>query len=106
MTKDIRRNQWLMPPLNDIGHSALHNAVILVPPLDRFTAGRVLTDFTPHRGDYMGSIYELMDSIEEAARHPRVRSIEAENAQVAIHALELQIPFIKEYLEVPNVTYT
>lgn len=99
-TRELRRNCWLIPPINEIGHIALHSEVILVPPLDRFTAGRVLKDFVPQKGDYIGSMYNLISSIDEALKHPKARAIEIENAQVAIHAIELQVPFIKEYLEI------
>jgi len=39
-----------------------------------------------------------MFAIEDAIQHPKVRAIEIENAQVAIHALELQLPFIREFI--------
>lgn len=97
-TKEIRRNRWLIPPLVRIGHTALHDEVTIVPPLDRFAAQRVNRDFVPVRGDYIRSVEALMFAIEDAIQHPKVRAIEIENAQVAIHALELQLPFIREFI--------
>ncbi len=97
-TKEIRRNRWLMPTLVRVGHTALHDEVIFVPPLDMYTAQRVRRDFDPVRGNYIRSIENLMFAIEDALQHPRTRAIQIESAQVTIHALELQIPFIKEFL--------
>ena len=97
-TKALRREQLLIPNMAVIGHTALHAEVAIVPPLDRFTAGRVRRDFYPVRDNHIATIEELMRSIEIASKHPKTRSIEVENAQVAIHAIELQIPFIREHL--------
>ena len=97
-TKVIRRNPWLIPKIAVVGHMALHDEVTTVPPLDRFSAQRVNRAFVPIRGNHILSIEALMFAIDEAIQHPKVRAIEIENAQVAIHALELQIPFIKEFL--------
>lgn len=97
-TKALRREQLLIPNLQIIGHTALHREVAIVPPLDRFTAGRVLRDFYPVRDNHVATMEELMKSIEIASQHPKACSIEKENAQVAIHAIELQIPFVREYL--------
>lgn len=97
-TRALRREHLLIPKLEVIGHTALHDTVALVPPLDRFTANRVLKDFEPVRGDYIASAEELMRSIEREIKHPRVGEIEIMNATVAIHAIEMQLPFIREHL--------
>ncbi len=96
-TKEIRRNHWLQVPILQIGHTALHNEVTIVPSLDRYTAARVLRDYVPHRGDYVRSVEDLMFTIEDALKHPRTTAIEISNAQVAVYALELQLPFLKEF---------
>lgn len=97
-TKSLRREQLLIPNLAIIGHTALHREVAIVPPLDRFTAGRVLRDFYPVRDNHVKTMEELMRSIEEAMKHPKSQELERMNAQVAIHGIEMQIPFIREYL--------
>lgn len=97
-TREIRRNHWLIPRIEEIGHAALHSEIIVVPVLDRFTAGRVLSDFQPIEGNHIASMEELMRSIERAIKHPKSGELEQMNAQVAIHALELQIPYIRESL--------
>ncbi len=97
-TRSLRRQPLLIPNLAILGHVALHNEIGMVPPLDRFTAGRVLNDFYPVRDRHLETIDELMLSIGRAARHYQTGNIERINAEVAIQAIELQIPFIKEYL--------
>lgn len=96
-TKSIRRNRWLVPYLERVGHDALHDEITIVPVFDRFTVQRINRDFEPVSGDYVRSIESLMFSIDEAMHHPKIRSIEIMNAEIIIHALELQIPFIKEF---------
>lgn len=95
--RDIRRERWLIPPMIILGHVALHDEVTLVPPLDMYTAQRVNRDFEPVPGDYVRSVENLMFAIEDALKHPKTRAIQIESAQVSIHALELQIPFIREF---------
>ena len=50
------------------------------------------------RGDYLRSIESLMFEIEEKARDRRVSELETGVALLAVHALELQLPFIREGL--------
>lgn len=88
----------MIPNIAIIGHTALHSEVTIVPPLDRFTAGRVLRDFYPVRDQHVKTMEELMRSIEGAIKHPKTNDLERMNAQVAVHAIEMQIPFVKEYL--------
>lgn len=97
-TKALRREQLLIPNIAIIGHTALHREVAIVPPLDRFTAGRVLRDFYPVRDNHVKSMEELMRSIESAMKHPKSQELERMNAAVAVHAIEAQIPFVREYL--------
>lgn len=104
-TKELRRQPLLIPTLRVIGHTALHDEVALVPPLDRFMANRVLNDFEPVRGDYIASMEELMRSIERAIKHPRSQEIERMNAEVAIYAIESQIPFVREHIILPIDNY-
>lgn len=97
-TRSLRREQLLIPNLQIIGHTALHGAVGIVPPLDRFTAGRVRRDFYPVRDNHVASMEELMRAIDIASKHPKTQEVERMNAQVAIFAIEQQIPFVREFL--------
>jgi hypothetical protein len=94
-TKCLRRNHWLMPPLEDAPHTALHREISTVPLLDPHTAMRVHQYFEPVEGDYIASLYSLMRTIEASIRHPRAGGIEKGLGNLAVFALEEQLPFIR-----------
>lgn len=58
----------------------------------------VSRDLLVVRGDYIRSIESLMFEIEDKTKDRRVTSLEAGVANLAVHALELQLPFIREGL--------
>lgn len=95
-TRALRRLPQLIVPLHDDEHNALHQAISTIPLLDHNTARRVQKDYLPIRDDYIGSMFSLMSCISDAIRHPRVGEIERGLAQLAVHAVELQLPFIRE----------
>lgn len=97
-TRELRSNRWLIPPLEPDTHREIHSQIATVPLLDHFTADRVLRDFVPIKNNYLATIGELCLSIEEAIHHPKARQIERELGSLVIHALELQMPLIKEGL--------
>lgn len=94
-TKCLRRNYWLMPPLEDAPHIALHREISTVPLLDQHTAMRVHREFNPVEGDYIASMWSLMRSIESAIKHPRASEIEKGLGNLAVYAIERQIPYVK-----------
>lgn len=87
-----------MPPLEDPPHIALHRDISTVPLLDHHTALRVHRNFEPVIGDYVASIWSLMKTIEQEIKHPRASEIEQGLGNLAIQALERQIPYVKEGL--------
>ena len=97
-TKCLRRNYWLMPPMEDEPHVALHQAISTVPVLDPHTAMRVHKTFEPVHEDYIATVYKLVRTIDEAIRHPRCTDLERGLGNLAMMALEMQVPFIKEGL--------
>ena len=97
-TKCLRRNHWLMPPLEDPPHVALHQSISTVPLLDQHTAMRVHREFVPVEGDYIASMWSLMRTIESAIKHPRASEIEQGLGNLAVYAIERQIPFVKDGL--------
>ena len=101
-TKEIRRNPWLIPPLDSIGHAALHRSVILVPAPDRFTAHKVNKEFIPVEGDYIASLRGLMRVYDRASRERKITALQRDLNQLIVHSLELQIPFIKDSLVLPD----
>ena len=94
----VRQTPELIPPLYRDPHDELHANVPYVPTLGRHLMALVNRDLLVVRGDYIRSIESLMFEIEEKARDRRVSIIEREVAGVAIHAIGLQIPFIREGL--------
>jgi len=101
-TAEIRSNKWLRPPLQWIAHRAIHEVVATVPVLDHYTADRTLRLFEPKPNDYIGTVYNLMFAIEEAIQHPKTQIIERGLGELAIAALEIQIPYIKDGLILPR----
>ena len=97
-TRCLRRNHWLMPPLEDPSHVALHKEISTVPLLDPHTAMRVHREFEPVEGDYVASIWAYLRTIERAISHPRAGHLEKSLGALTMYAVERQIPFIKEGL--------
>lgn len=103
-TKMLRNNQWLIMPLDEQTHRALHVDIPALPLLSPNSAQSVLRDFRPVAGNYIASMFSLMEAIGDANRHPRATPIEKEIGGLLINGLELQIPFIQDGLvEVPYV---
>lgn len=94
-TSALRSNPSLIVPMYDNPHAALHREVFTVPLLDHRTANIVNRDYRP-AGNYIASMNRLMSVIDEVGRDPRCGQIERDLGQLAIQAIEIQIPFIKE----------
>lgn len=97
-TKCLRRNYWLMPPMEDAPHIALHKEISTVPLLDPHTAMRVHREFQPVQEDYVASIWAYIRCIDRAIRHPRAGELERRLGELTMFAVERQVPFIKEGL--------
>lgn len=91
-TRLLRRLPQLIIPMHDEEHKALHDSIVTVPLLDHRTARNVYNEFQPVQGNIIGSLNILMRVIHEESRG----RVERELGAVVIHALELQIPFIRE----------
>ena len=76
-------------------HYALHASCPAVPPLDVWTAQRTRSIFEGHR-EPLKAIDDYMFSVQEAMKSPKSHHIERAVALLAIHAVELQKPFIQE----------
>lgn len=89
-----------MPPLDDPPHIELHKTISTVPLLDHHTAMRVHREFNPVEGDYIASMWSLMRTIEQAIKHPRAGEVEKGLGNLAVYAIQQQIPFVKSGLSV------
>ncbi len=78
-------------------HRELHRACPAPPPLDVFMAQRALKLYQPHSNPLQG-IDNFRFAVEQAIRHPRSHDLERQNAMLAIEAVTLQLPFIREGL--------
>lgn len=78
-------------------HDELHANCPGVPPLDIWTAQRVRRLYEPDRNPLIG-IVNYMKAVEEAIKHPKTHDIEKNLAELAVWAVELQLPYIREGL--------
>lgn len=90
----LRQLPSLIIPMDEDIEQALHKTVINVPLLDRYTAQHTYRELQPAR-TYVGSCYRLMEAIERGSQHSKTHTLERELAQLTIHAIELQMPFIR-----------
>lgn len=100
--KALRRNQWLIPPLDRDVHEAKHRDVSFVPILGRYTLSRVVRDFSPVRGDHIASLDELVETINDATHDRRLPIDERRYADFCIDALVRSRPYIVEGLVSPE----
>jgi hypothetical protein len=96
--KCLRNNHWNKPPIEDEPHIQLHRDIATVPLLDQYTAQRVHSLFVPVEGDYIGTLYSLVRTIDVALRHHRTTELERGVGQLTMQALEMQVPYIREGL--------
>lgn len=95
--KELRVIPQLQVPLPLEVHKELHREISTVPMFDRFMAARVLKDFIPIRDSYAGTARALIESIEGARQHFRTTKLENGLGELAIYALQLQLPYIEAY---------
>ena len=82
-------------------HDELHRACPGVPALDIFTAQRVRKEFRGHHDPNL-AVEDYMRSVEAAKQSPKNHPIERALADLVITAVDLQRPFIREGLIIPN----
>lgn len=101
--KNIRRDERLIVPLEVPVHDELHRNVSFVPPLSCDMALRAMSLFNEYgrAHDPVDNMQNYMASIEEAAKHPRLRELERSMAEHTVWAIEQQLPFVQEgYVDV------
>ena len=93
----LRSKQGLIAPIEVAVHRELHRECPAPPPLDVFTAQRVNRLYVPHPNPLQG-IDNFRFAVEQAIRDPRSHDIERQVGMLAIEAVTLQLPFIREGL--------
>lgn len=99
--KQLRNEKSLVPRIYRCIHNDLHAECPAVPLLGYHTLRRTLNEFYPQR-ETLPSIDNLLFAIDLAADHPKAHPIERQLASLAMQAIELQKPFIREGLVVPE----
>jgi len=97
-TMKLRQETMLIPPLDRDVHEALHRDCPIVPAMGYHAIVRTVGTFRAVPGDYLGTMDNLFQSIEQACNHPAVKSIEYDLGGLVIGAIEMQKPFIRDGL--------
>lgn len=92
----LRNNQWLVPPITRETHENIHRAIEIVPTLDHHTLTRVQREFEPVPGDYVASAENLCEAIDLATLNRQASKLQRELGGLAVYAIEIQLPFIRE----------
>lgn len=82
-------------------HDELHLACPAPPPLDIYMSQHVLSMYHPNQ-DPFKAIDSFRLAVDEAIKHPRTRDIERSIGLLAIEAVTMQIPYLKEGLILPD----
>ena len=78
-------------------HDDLHDNCPGVPPLDIFTAQIVRRIYVPDPNPLIG-IENFMTAVELASSRAKTHEVERSLAELVIHAVDLQRPFIRQGL--------
>jgi len=96
-TRKLRQMGSLILPMNIDIEEELHRQITTVPLLDRHTAAHTLREYVP-TSYYLRNVTGLMTAIEAGARHRRTTMLQRNLAELTVHAIELQLPFIRNGL--------
>ena len=96
--RKLRTCYWLIPLLHPTIHQTIHESLASVPLPDRYAQRNIWMGFEPVENDYLGSIDNLLFSIEAANKHPRTSRLDKQLTYLAMCAIELQKPLVKEGL--------
>ena len=91
----LREVPSLIPQMDRAYHEELHAACPPVPMLGYYALMIVQSTFNEGHNT-LSSMDNLMASIEWAAENPRTHELESELCYLAIRAIDLQRPFIRE----------
>jgi hypothetical protein len=99
----LRESPPLVPSIPREVHNEIHANCPPVPLLGHHALLRTVASYQPLWGDTMGSMDNLMFAMEQAQQHPRAHPIERDLADLAIQAVDLQRPYIREGLSHGNL---
>ena len=93
----IREHPTLLFPMEIPLHQELHQKCPTIPLLGVHALQQVVRIWKPSQ-DKLQSIDNLQFAIERAGNHPRAHEVERSLGQLAIHAIDLQKPYLRESL--------
>jgi hypothetical protein len=96
-SRALRAYPLLVPTIYRASHEELHANVPSVPLLGHHALMNVKGNFQCGN-DTLSSMDNLMFAIENASKHPRAHPIERDLCHLAIHAIDLQKPYIADGL--------
>lgn len=91
----IREHPTLLFPMEVPLHNELHGNCPAVPLLGVYALKHIARNWEPDR-DKLQSLGNLQAAIEQAGEHPRAHPIEKQLGDLAIHAIDLQKPYLRE----------
>lgn len=98
----LRNNHLLIPELDVDVHKELHENCPTVPLLGLYALRAINCE--PWEGkDTLTSVDNLLVVIHEMLKRPRFHPVDRELGELAIHAIDLQKPYIKEGLRSEQV---
>lgn len=95
--KKLMQSMGMIALLDVETHRELHRQCPAPPPLDPFMAQRASKLYVPHPNPLQG-IDNFRFAVEQALRHPRSHDLEQQSAMLAIEAVTLQLPYIRDGL--------
>ena len=94
--KKLRETPSLIPRLERELHNELHRNCPVVPALGYYALQRVMREFYPAR-DTLTSVENYIEAVDIASMYPKTHPIERDLALLHIEAIELQIPYVREF---------
>lgn len=91
----LRAEPTLIPTIPRRIHNEIHHHVPAVPLLPLHGLMRVWSRFEPGNNT-MQSVDNLMMSIEQSTKHPKMRNIERDLCHLAVRAIDLQRPYLRQ----------
>lgn len=95
--KALRNTASLIPAIDREDHNEIHRQVPFVPVMGYYALRRVMSDFYPQRTT-LGTLDELLFSMDEAAKFPKSHPIEVAQIKLGAQAIELERDILRDIL--------
>lgn len=95
IASSLRKTSELTPEIWQPAHNELHRNCPIVPLLGYRALELVKANFEPANDNTMKSIDRLLCTINQVSNNPDMHIIERHLAELAMHSIELQVPYIR-----------